>query len=105
MQLTVSPPSTTSSVPVMYFASSDARNSTGYATSQASPNPPHRTLLVTPADHLFGAAAVSGDDTGGRGPSAYSSFLVDSSSMVCPAGAHWRAMARVNWMTAALVAA
>ena len=35
-QLTVRPPSTTSSVPVMYFASSDARKRAVYATSQAS---------------------------------------------------------------------
>ena len=35
--MTVSPPSTTSSVPVMYLASSEARKSAAYATSQASP--------------------------------------------------------------------
>src|SRR6267378_4934384 len=64
-QLTVSPPSTISSVPVMYFASSDARNRAAYATSQASPHSPHWTLLVTPADHLFGAAVISGNDIGG----------------------------------------
>ena len=52
-QLTVSPPSTTSSVPVTYFASSEARNRASYATSQASPHSSHRPLLVTPADYLF----------------------------------------------------
>src|ERR1700741_2940749 len=36
-QLTVRPPSTTSSVPVMYLASSDARKRGGYATAQGSP--------------------------------------------------------------------
>ena len=35
--LLVIPPSTTSSIPVTYFNSSDARNSAALATSQASP--------------------------------------------------------------------
>ena len=42
--LQVSPPSTTSSAPVMYFASSDARNSAALATSQASPMRPIGTI-------------------------------------------------------------
>ena len=36
-QLACRPPSTTSSVAVMYFAASEARNATASATSQASP--------------------------------------------------------------------
>ena len=63
-QLTVRPPSTTSSVPVMYLTSSDARNS-AVCNIPGIAHAPHRTLLVRPADHHFGATAISGNDLGG----------------------------------------
>ena len=59
-------------------------------------HPSHRTLLITSADHLFGAATVRGDDTGGAWTIGV--FIIPGRIEFArmPDLAYWRAMTRVN---------
>ena len=57
---------------------------------------PHRALLIAPADHLPGAAAVGGDDTGGAWTIGV--FIIPGRIEFArmPDRAYWRAMTRVK---------
>ena len=98
-QFRLSPPSTTSSMPVNVASLIGSEEQRGISYVPGIPHVAHRALLVAPTYQLVRAAAVRGDDLGGvhQFPSPARPSLRQRPALPCPSASRPSLSSRSGW--------